>query len=124
LGIVEKTANNLLDALLAGVVQEGTVVCSIGCLIVLAVSNWVWCKRAMLGFERRGVNITTGELFHDVFGHGKVDISLGVVPFEVDATVEVTSMVLDNVVSFSPEEIVEMLQGVLANVPDPKVVHC
>jgi hypothetical protein len=37
--IVEKTANNLLDALLAGVVQEGTVICWIGRLIVLAVCN-------------------------------------------------------------------------------------
>ncbi len=77
----------------------------------------------MLGFERRGVSIT-GELFHDVFGHGEVDISLDVVPFEVDATVEVTGTVLKNFISFSPKGIVEMLQGVLANVLDPKVVHC
>ncbi len=76
----------------------------------------------MLGFERRRVSIT-GELFHDVLGRGKVDISLGVVPFEVDATVEVTGTVLDNVISFSSEGIIEMLQGVLANVLDPKVVH-
>jgi hypothetical protein len=57
LGIVEKNANNLLDALFAGIVQEGTVIGWIGCLIILAVCNWVWCKRAMLGFERaRGEN--------------------------------------------------------------------
>ncbi len=123
MGIVEKTANDLLDALLAGVVQEGTVICWIGRLIVLAVSNWVWCKRAMLGFERCRVSIT-GELFHDVFEHGKVDISLGVVSLEVDATVEVTGTVLNNVVSFSLEGIVEMLQCVLANVLDLEVVHC
>ncbi len=40
----------------------------------------------MLGFDRRGVRIT-GELFHDVSGHGEVDISLGIIPLEVDATV-------------------------------------
>ncbi len=123
MGIVEKTANNLLDVLLAGIIQEGTVICWIGRLIVLAVSNWIWCKRAMLGFERRGVSIT-GQLFHDIFGHNEVDISLGVVPFEVDSTVEVTSTVLNNVVRFSLEGIVVMLQGVLANVLDLKVLHC
>ncbi len=77
----------------------------------------------MLGFERRGVSMV-GELFHDIFGHGEVDISLGVVPFDVDATVEVTGTVLNNVVSFSLEGIVEMLQGVLTDVLDPKVFHC
>jgi hypothetical protein len=85
LGIVEKTANNLLDALLASIVQEGTVIGWIGCLIILAVCNWVWCKRAMLGFDRRRVRIT-GELFHDVSGNGEVNISLGIIPLEVDAT--------------------------------------
>ncbi len=81
--------------LLAGVIQEGTVVGWIGCLIILAVCNWVWCKRAMLGFDRRGVRIT-GELFHDISGHGEVNISIA-------------GAVLDNVVSFSPERIVEVL---------------
>jgi hypothetical protein len=84
--VVDKTANNLLDALIASIVQEGTVIGWIGCLIILAVCNWVWCKRAMLGFERHWVRIM-GELFHDVFGHGEVNISLGVIPLEVDATV-------------------------------------
>ncbi len=86
MGIVEKTAHNLLDALLAGVVQKGTVIGWIGGLIILAVCNWVWCKSTILGFERRGVRIT-GELFHDIFGHGEVNKSLGVIPLEVDATV-------------------------------------
>jgi hypothetical protein len=40
----------------------------------------------MLGFERHRVRITGG-LFHDVFGNGEVNISLGVIPLEVDATV-------------------------------------
>ncbi len=86
MGILEKTANNLLDALLASVIQEGTVVGWIGCLNILAICNWVWCNRAMLGFDRRGVRIT-GELFHDVSGHGEVNISIGIIPLEVDATV-------------------------------------
>ncbi len=84
--MVENTANNLLDALLAGVVQEGTVVGWIGCLIIFALCYWVWCKWAMLGFDGRRVRITD-ELFHDVSGHGEVNISLGVIPLEVDATV-------------------------------------
>jgi hypothetical protein len=40
----------------------------------------------MLGFERHRVRIM-GELFHDVFGHGEVNISLGVILLEVDAKV-------------------------------------
>ncbi len=104
---MEKTANNLLDALVAGVIQEGTVAGWIGCLIILAVCNWVWCKRAMLGFERRGGRIM-GELFHDIFGHEEVNISLGVIPLEVDATVWITGTVLDDVVSFSSERIKEV----------------
>jgi hypothetical protein len=75
-----------VDTLLAGVVQEGTIIGWIGCLIVFALCNWVWCKRAMLGFEKRRVRIT-GELFHDLFGHGEVNISLGIIPLEVDASV-------------------------------------
>ncbi len=62
----------------------------------------------MLGFERRRVSIT-GELLHDVFGHGEVNISLGIIPLEVNATIEVTGAVFDNVVSLSLEGIVEVL---------------
>ncbi len=72
--------------LLAGISQEGIVVGWIGCLIIPALSNWVWCKRAMLGFDMCRVRIT-GELFHDKSGHGEVNIFLGVIPLEVDATV-------------------------------------
>ncbi len=108
MGIVEKTANNLLDALLAGVIQEGTIVGWTGCLVILVVCNWVWCKRAMLGFERRGVSLT-GELLHDVFEHGEVNISLGIIPHAVDATIEITNVVFDDVVSLSLEGTVEVL---------------
>jgi hypothetical protein len=52
----------------------------------IAICNCVWCKTAVLGFEMHRVRIT-GELFHDIFGHGEVYISLGVIPLEVDATV-------------------------------------
>ncbi len=84
--IVEETANYLLDLHFAGIVQEGTLVGGIGCLVILAVCDWIGCKRAMLGFERHGVSIT-GKLLHDVFGHGEVNISLGVIPLEGDATI-------------------------------------
>jgi hypothetical protein len=77
----------------------------------------------MLGFERHGVRIT-GELLHDVSGHGEVNISLGVIPLEVDATIEITDAVFDNVGRLSLEGIVEVLLGVFADVLDPKVVHC
>ncbi len=73
-----------------------------------AICNWIWCKRAMLGFERHGVSIT-GELLHDIFGHGEVNISLGVIPLEVDATIEITGAVFDDVVRLSLEGFVEVL---------------
>ncbi len=98
----------MLDAFLAGAVQERTIVSWIGRLVILAVCNWIWCKRAMLRFERGGVSIT-GELLHGVFGHGEVNISLGVIPLEVDATIEITSVVFDDVISLSPEGIIEVL---------------
>ena len=40
----------------------------------------------MLGFDGHRVRITS-ELFHDVSGHGEVNISFGVIPLVVDATV-------------------------------------
>ncbi len=108
MGIVEETANYLLDLLFASVVQEGTLIGGIGCLVILAVCDWIGCKRAMLGFERRGVSIM-GKLLHDIFGHGEVNISLGVIPLEGNAAIKLTSSIFDNVVSLSSEGIVEVL---------------
>jgi hypothetical protein len=62
----------------------------------------------MLGFEQHGVSIM-GEVLHDVFGLGEVNISLGIISFEVDATIEITSAVFNNVVRFSLEGILEVL---------------
>jgi hypothetical protein len=114
LGIVDKPAYNLLDVLLAGIVQEGTIVGCIVCLVILAICNWVWCKRAIMGFERRRVSMT-GELVHDVFGHEEVNIYLGVISLEVNATIEITGVVFEDVVRLSSEAIVEVLYCVFAN---------
>jgi hypothetical protein len=63
------------------------------------------------------------ELFHDVFWYGEVNVSFVLIPFEVYTAVEVTGAVFNNVISFSAEGVVEMLQVVFANILDPKVVH-
>jgi hypothetical protein len=62
----------------------------------------------MLGFEQRRVSIMD-ELLHDAFGHGEVNVSLGVIPLEVDATLEITGAVFDNVIRLSSERDVEVL---------------
>jgi hypothetical protein len=77
----------------------------------------------MLWSVRCGVSITS-ELFHDIFGYRKVGVSIVVIPFQVDSTIWLASMVLDNFVSFFPEGIVEMLKVVFADIFDPNNVNC
>jgi hypothetical protein len=62
------------------------------------------------------------ELLHYIFGHGEVDILLLVVPFKVDAAVEVTYAVFDNFICFFAKGIVEVLDVVFTNLFDSKVV--
>ncbi len=84
--IVQGTTDNLLDAFLTGVVKERTVISRHRRLRILAVRDGIRQERAMLWSVRCGVSITS-ELFHDVFCHGKVNISLVVISFQVDAAI-------------------------------------
>ncbi len=62
------------------------------------------------------------ELLHYIFGHGEVNILLLVVPFKVNAAVEVAYAVFGNFTCFFAKGIVEMLEVVFTNVFDSKVV--
>jgi hypothetical protein len=64
------------------------------------------------------------ELFHDVFGHGEIDIRFVVIAFKVDSTVEVTSMILDDFSCFFLEGIIKVLKVLVANVLNLEVIYC
>ncbi len=66
----------------------------------------------------------TGHLFHDIFGYGKNNVAFIIIPLEVDATIEITSLVFNNVICIFLEGIIKMLEMFLANVFDSKVVYC
>jgi len=93
---------------LAGVVKEWTGVRWIRLLVVFPVLDRVGCKRAVLGFERCRVCIT-GELFHDVLWHGKINITFGIVPLEFDTAVEIANAILNNVVGLGAKTVEEVL---------------
>ncbi len=76
----------MLDAFLAGVVKERTVIGRHRCLSILAICDGIGQEGAMLRSVRCGVSITS-ELFHDLFWHGMVNVTLIVIPFQVDAAI-------------------------------------
>ncbi len=53
-----------------------------------------------------------------------INIAFIIVPLEVDATIEITGLVFNNVICFLSEGVVKMLEMFLANVFDPKVIYC
>ncbi len=53
----------------------------------------------MLWFNRSRMSIM-GKLRHDILGHGEVDITFVIMPSEVNATVEITDLVFNDVVDF------------------------
>ncbi len=63
------------------------------------------------------------QLFEDVFWHREVDVTLIIIPLEVDATVEVADAVLNNFVGFRPQGVVEVLESVFLDIFDSKVVN-
>ncbi len=89
----------MLYSLLAGVVEEWTVICRCWCLIVLAICNRIGRKGTMLWFDRSRMSIM-GKLLHDILGHGEVDVTFFIMPREVSATVEIADLVFNNVVGF------------------------
>ena len=75
----------------------------------------------MLWFVRRWMSIM-GQLFHDILGHCKINVAFIMIPLEVDATIEITRLVFNNVICFFLEGIVKMLKMFLFNVFDSKVI--
>ncbi len=118
--IVEEAADNLLDSFLSSFIEEWTVICWIRSLIILAIIDRIGRKRTMLWFRRGNMGIPC-ELLHYIFGHGEVDILLLVVPFKVDATVEVAYAVFDNFICFFATVIIEVLEVVFTDVFDSEV---
>ncbi len=66
----------------------------------------------------------TGQLFHDILWHGKINVAFIIIPLENDATIEITSLVFNNVICFFLEGVVKMLKMFLSNVFDSEVIYC
>jgi hypothetical protein len=64
--------------------KERTVISRHRCLSILAVCDGIGQEGAMLWSVRCRVSIMS-ELFHDVFWHGKDDVSFVLILFQVDA---------------------------------------
>ncbi len=92
-------------------------------MIVFSVSDGIGEVGTIQWFVRHGMNIT-GQLFHDILGHGKINVAFIIIPLEVDATIEITSLVFNNVICYLLEGVVKMLEMFFANVFDPKVIYC
>ncbi len=122
MGIVEEAADNLLNFLFAGIVEERTVIGWSGCLIVFTVGDWIGRVGTMLIFNGRGVSIAS-HLFEHILWHGKVDVAFVVIPLEIDTTVEVAGTVFHNLVGFRSKSIVEVLEMGFANVLNAKVIN-
>ncbi len=75
-----------MDAFLTRVVMERTVINRCRCLSILSVCDGIRQAGTMLWLVRCRVSITS-ELLHDVCWHGKVNVSIVVIPFKVDATI-------------------------------------
>jgi hypothetical protein len=97
--IVKEATNDLLDAFFTSIVEEGTFVGRCGCLIVFSVSDGIGGEGTMLWFVRPWMSITS-QLFHDILWHGKINVAFIIIPLEVDATIEITSSVFNNVICF------------------------
>jgi hypothetical protein len=86
LSIVQEIAYNLLDLFLPCIIQEGTVIDWGGCLVVLAIVDGIGSIRAVLWLQGQNMSISC-ELLGDICCHGEVNILLGVIPFQGDATI-------------------------------------
>ena len=60
-------------------------------MIVFSVSDGIGEVGTIQWFVRHGMNIT-GQLFHDILGHGKINVAFIIIPTEVDATIEITGL--------------------------------
>ncbi len=66
----------------------------------------------------------TSQLFHDILWHGKTNVAFVIIPLEVDATIEITGLVFNNVICFFLEGVVKMLKMFLSNVFDFEDICC
>jgi hypothetical protein len=105
------------------VVKEGTFVGRCECLIVFSISDVIGGKCTMLWFVRCWMSIA-GQLFHDILWHGKINVAFIIILLEVDATIEITGLVFNNVICFYLKGIVQMLKMFLSNVFDFEVIYC
>jgi hypothetical protein len=92
-------------------------------LIVFSVSDGIGGEGTILWFVRHRMSIT-GQLFHDILGHGKINVAFIIIPLEVDATIEITGSVFNNVICFFSEGVIKMSKMVLSSVFDPEVLYC
>jgi hypothetical protein len=76
--------------------RRGLFVGRCGCLIVFSISEGIGGEWAMLWFVRCWIS-TTGQLFHDILWHGKINVAFILIPLEVDATIEITNLVFNKV---------------------------
>ncbi len=105
------------------IVKEGTFVGRCGCLIVFSVSDGIGGEWTMMWFVRHWMSITS-QLFHDILWHGKINVAFIMIQLEVDATMEITGSVFNNVICFFLEGAVKMLEMSLSNVFDSEVIYC
>ncbi len=61
-------------------------------------------------------------MFPDIFGHNDFNITLVVIPLEIYAAVEVVKAILNNLVGFLANGIVEVLEVLFPNAFDAEVV--
>ena len=120
-GVVSDGANELLDAELAGVVQEWAVWGFGGVLDFGAVVDWSVLVGRVLSFLGVGM-VELGAQLSDVVVHRQAAGALGVVPGEVDARVEVALFVDGDVVVFA-EGVEEMIGVAFAHLLDPEIIY-
>ncbi len=62
-------------------------------------------------------------MFQDIFGHREVDVSFVAILFQVDTAVEVADAILNDLVYFLTEGVVEVLEIVFADIFDTEVIN-
>jgi hypothetical protein len=92
------------------------------CLIVLLVCDRVWSIGAVLWLHRCWVCISD-KLLPYILGHVNIHVPLCIILIEGDATVEVAFPIFNNVIGVSLEGSKEMVEIILADIFDAKVIN-
>jgi hypothetical protein len=117
-----ETSYDLLDAFLAGGIEQGAVVLWCWCLIVLPICDRVWSIGAVLWLCWCWVCVLD-KLLSDILGHVNIHVPLCIIPIKGDATVEVAFPIFNNVVGFCSEGSNEMFETTITNIFDAKVIE-